>query len=101
MGCDHKLSARGRRSALFGKTSKQTRVKMVLGLFNSDEWRRLWVVEHGQIGQHLQGAVRGVLCKYRPFKGGILDLEQQPPIREEFRIHMLQSWDTALQDPVD
>src|SRR4029079_4551344 len=52
------LRAPGGSSALLREFWQQARVKKVFRLFNTNELRRLWVVKHKQVGEHLQGTVR-------------------------------------------
>ena len=44
---------------LLGKPGEETRVEKVFGFFDSHEPGRIGIVEHGQVGKHFEGAVRG------------------------------------------
>ena len=54
-------------------------VKLVLGLFYTQEGVGFWVVKKYQVSQHLNGAIRHKGSKERVFKRAILKLQEYPP----------------------
>ena len=64
----------------------------VLGLFNSNEWRWLWIVEHHEVGKQLHSAIGSESCEDWIFKLAILELQQQTAVSLFFSSDRLKFW---------
>ena len=98
---DEHLRPHGRRPAFLRQLGQQARMQEVLRLLDPDEARRMRVVQHGQVGQHLHRPVRGEAREDRLLERRILELQQQPSIRHRFGIDPLQPRNALAQHGED
>jgi len=76
-------------------------VEVILRLLDADQLWRLRVVEHGQVGEHLERAIGGELRQNGPLKRCVFDLQQQPAIGHQLRIHFFQARHTLREGRQD
>ena len=86
----------GCRPTFLGQPVQQPGVQEILGLLDSDERRRVRIVQKYQIGEHLERTVRREACEDRTIKRGVLDLQQEPAVRASCRRgHAQSGWTRA------
>ena len=101
MGRDQELRSLGRGLALLSEHRQQARVQEVLGLLDADEGGRRRVVQHDQVGQHLERAVRREPRQDRLFEGRVLDGQEQAAIGHRRRVDPLDPRHPLLHARVD
>src|SRR6218665_3480176 len=81
---------------LLGQFRQQLRVKLVLGLLDSQQRIGLGVVEQHQIGKHLDGAVRDMAGDERVLEAAVLEAQHEPAVFRLFGFHHRDARHPAL-----
>jgi hypothetical protein len=73
------------------KNPEQTVIEPVFGLLDSNKRGRLRVVQHEQVGEHLESSIGHLLREEWIFEAAIIELKQQPTIVRTFRGNSLNA----------
>ena len=98
------LLPRGVLAQLLGQHLQQLVVETVLRLLDTDERRRLRILQHDQVGKDLERTVGHLLRIEGIVESPVVEPKQQSPIRALLRIDSVDAWDppgNSIQDALE